>query len=48
MADSVDLDKTSSYELSHLNMHYLQSYVYWSVGMKGLNEPSGMCIRTIL
>ena len=36
MANSVDPDETARYELSHLDLHCFQSYLYWSVGMKGL------------
>ena len=31
-------DETVHYELSHLDLHCLQRYLYWSVGMKGLIE----------
>ena len=37
MANSVDPDETAHYEPSHLDLHYLQRYLCWSVGMKGLN-----------
>ena len=38
MANSVDPDETARYELSHLDLHCLQNYLYWSVVMKGLRD----------
>ena len=37
MANIVDPDETAHYELSHLDLHYLQRNLYWYGGMKGLN-----------
>ena len=34
MANSVDPDETACYEQSHLDLHCLQRYLYWSVGTK--------------
>ena len=34
MANSVDSDETA-HEPSHLDLHCLQRYLYWSAGMKG-------------
>ena len=33
----MDPDETARYEPSHLDLHCLQKYLYWSTGMKGLN-----------
>ena len=38
MANSVDPDETARYEPSHLDLHCLQRYLYWSAGMKGLKS----------
>ena len=35
MANSVDPDEMASNEPSHLDLHCLQRYLYWSAGMKG-------------
>ena len=35
--NSVDPDETACYEPSDLDLHCLQSYLYWSVGMKGFS-----------
>ena len=32
MANSVDPDEMACYELSHLDLHCLQSYMFWSTG----------------
>ena len=37
IANSADEDETARYEPSHLDLHCLQRYLYWSVGMKRLN-----------
>ena len=43
MANSVDPEEmanyepTAHYEPSHLNLHCLQRYLYWSADMKGLS-----------
>ena len=37
MANSVDPDETAHYEPSHLDLHCLQKYLYWSIGMKEVN-----------
>ena len=37
MTNSVDPDKTARNE-SHLDLHCLERYLCWSVGMKGLNQ----------
>ena len=34
MANSVELDETARNESSHLDLHYLQRYIYWSAEMK--------------
>ena len=34
MPKSVDPDETARYEPSHLDLHFLQRYLYWSVRMK--------------
>ena len=36
MANNVDPDEMAHYEPSHLDLHCLQQYPYWSLGMKGL------------
>ena len=37
MENSVDPDEMVHYELSHLNLHYLQRYMLWSAGLKELS-----------
>ena len=37
MANSVDPDETARYESSHLDLHCLQRYLYWSAGIKELH-----------
>ena len=34
MANSVDPDETTHYEMSHLDLHCLQRCLFWSAGMK--------------
>ena len=34
MANSVDPDETACYEASHLDLHCLQRYLYWSARLK--------------
>ena len=36
MANSVDPDETAYYEPSHLELHCLHIYLFWSAGLKGL------------
>ena len=36
MPNSVDPDETAPYEPSHQDLHCLQRYLYWSIGLKGL------------
>ena len=36
MANNVDPDEMAYYGQSHLDLHCLQRYQYWSVGMKAL------------
>ena len=36
MTNSVDPDETAHYEPSHLDLHCLHSYLFWSKGIKGL------------
>ena len=36
MANIVDPDETARYEPSHLDLHCLQRYVFWSTGLKEL------------
>ena len=38
MANSVDPEETDHYEPSHLDLHCLQKYLYWSSGLKGLKQ----------
>ena len=40
MTNSVDPDETARYEPSHLDLHYLQRYLVWFAGLKGLNKRS--------
>ena len=42
MPNSVDPDETAHYEPSHLDLHCLQSYLYWSAGMKGLRKKKSL------
>ena len=35
-ANRVDPDKRARYEPSHLDLHCLQGYTFWSVGLKEL------------
>ena len=37
MANSVDPDEMAGYNLSHLDLHCLLGYPFWSNGVKGLN-----------
>ena len=37
MANSVDPDETARNEPSHLDLHCLQKYLYWSSGLKRLS-----------
>ena len=34
MASSVDPDEMAHYEPSHLDLHCLHRYLYWSTGLK--------------
>ena len=43
MATSVDPDETAPDEPSHLDLHCLERYLYWPVGIKGLNK----CVNII-
>ena len=36
MANNVEPDEKALYELSHLDLHFLPKYLYWSTEMKGL------------
>ena len=36
MADSVDPDEMAHYEPSHLDLHCLYRYLFWSARLKGL------------
>ena len=38
MANSVDPDETAHYEPSHLDLHCLHRYLFWSAGLKGFSE----------
>ena len=38
MANSIDPDETGRNEPSHLGLHCLQRYMFWSVGMKGFKK----------
>ena len=38
MANRVDPDERARYEPSHLDLHCLQRYMYWSVEIKGLRK----------
>ena len=38
MANSGDPDETARYEPSHLDLHCLQRYLYWSARMKRLKS----------
>ena len=38
MANSVDPDETARDEPSHLDLHCLNRYLFWSVGLKGLKR----------
>ena len=40
MANSVDPDETTHYDSSHLDLHCLQRYLYWSAGMEELMSLS--------
>ena len=37
MINSVDPDETARYEPSHLDLHCLQRYLYWSAGLRESN-----------
>ena len=36
MASRVDPDEMAHYEPSHLDLHCLHRYLFWSTGLKGL------------
>ena len=38
VANSVDPDDTAHYVPFHQDLHCLQKYIFWFVGMKGLNN----------
>ena len=38
MANSVDPDETARYKPSHLNLHCLHRYLFWSAGLKGFKS----------
>ena len=44
MVNSADPDETAHYKPSHLDLHCLQSYLYWSAGIKGLTSESGFYV----
>ena len=48
MANSVDPDETAHYELTHLDLHCLQRYLVWSVGLKGSSGMDTLSGETIL
>ena len=39
-ANSVDPDETARYEPSHLDLHCLHRYMFWSAVLKGLTMAS--------
>ena len=44
MTNSLDPDEMAHYEPSHLDLHCLQRYLFWSVGLKvvrGQDTPGG-------
>ena len=47
MANSVDFDEMARNEPSHLDLHWLQRYLYWSAGMKGKIKIS-ICLTLLL
>ena len=38
LANSVDPDETAHYEPSHLDLHCLHWYLFWSTGLNGLTK----------
>ena len=38
IANSVDPDETFHYKPSHLDLHCLPRYLFWSAGLKGLTR----------
>ena len=38
MVNSIDPDETAYFELSHLDLHCLRKYLYWSTVLKELNR----------
>ena len=40
MANSIDPDETAHYEPSHLDLHCLHIYRFWSAKLKGLKTPT--------
>ena len=36
MTNSLDLDETAHYEPSHMDIHFLQKYLFYSPELKGL------------
>ena len=45
MADSVDPDEMAHYEQSHLDLHCLHRYWFWSAGLKGFIQSFFWHIR---
>ena len=39
-ANSVDPDDTAHYEPSHLDLHCLHMYLFWSTGLKELTQDN--------
>ena len=40
IANNEDPNETAHHELSHLDLHCLQRYLYWYIGMKRLRTSS--------
>ena len=48
MTNNVGPDKIVSYEASHLDLHCLQKYLFWSSRLIGIhNEPSRQYLRCL-
>ena len=48
MANSVDPDGTARHEPSHLDLHCLHRYLFWSAGLRGLVQKCLTCINKSL
>ena len=48
IANSVDPDETARYEPSHLDLHRLHRHLFWSAGLKGLDNDKTFAFLLLL